>query len=143
MAVNGSAGKLWGGRFTGTPSATTLLKLTRDRADISLGGLDPLMTEYNQSIYYDRAFYKQDIAGSLAWARANHNIGILSAEEFAKIEEGLGAVQKEWDAGRFDIKPGIDEDIHTANERRLSELIGKEVGGKLHTGRYVAHRQLG
>jgi hypothetical protein len=31
------------------------------------------------------------------------------------------------------IKTG-DEDIHTANERRLTELIGP-VGGKLHTGR--------
>jgi len=28
-----------------------------------------------------------------------------------------------------------DEDIHTANERRLSEIIGKDKGGKLHTGR--------
>jgi argininosuccinate lyase len=28
-----------------------------------------------------------------------------------------------------------DEDIHTANERRLTELIGKDIGGKLHTGR--------
>ena len=27
-----------------------------------------------------------------------------------------------------------DEDIHTANERRLSELVGA-IGGKLHTGR--------
>lgn len=27
-----------------------------------------------------------------------------------------------------------DEDIHTANERRLSEIIGP-LGGKLHTGR--------
>lgn len=27
-----------------------------------------------------------------------------------------------------------DEDIHTANERRLTELIGS-LGGKLHTGR--------
>jgi argininosuccinate lyase len=31
------------------------------------------------------------------------------------------------------VKPG-DEDIHTANERRLTELVGA-VGGKLHTGR--------
>ena len=29
---------------------------------------------------------------------------------------------------------GGDEDIHTANERRLTELVGP-VGGKLHTGR--------
>ena len=34
---------------------------------------------------------------------------------------------------QFEIKPD-DEDIHTANERRLSELIGP-LGGKLHTGR--------
>ena len=42
-------------------------------------------------------------------------------------------VGAEWAAGAFEIKSG-DEDIHTANERRLSELIGS-VGGKLHTGR--------
>lgn len=42
-------------------------------------------------------------------------------------------VASEWAAGKFVVKPG-DEDIHTANERRLTELIGA-VGGKLHTGR--------
>lgn len=93
------------------------------------------MTEYNQSIYYDRAFYSQDIAGSIAWARANHHCGILSANEFSIIEKGLKDVRREWQEGKFEIKPGSDEDIHTANERRLSELIGKEIGGKLHTGR--------
>ncbi|SRR6266404_3300474 len=34
---------------------------------------------------------------------------------------------------QFQVQPD-DEDIHTANERRLSELIGP-LGGKLHTGR--------
>lgn len=34
---------------------------------------------------------------------------------------------------QFEVHPD-DEDIHTANERRLSELIGP-LGGKLHTGR--------
>jgi argininosuccinate lyase len=34
---------------------------------------------------------------------------------------------------QFEVKPD-DEDIHTANERRLSEIIGP-LGGKLHTGR--------
>lgn len=42
-------------------------------------------------------------------------------------------VASEWAAGKFVVKPG-DEDIHTANERRLTELTGA-VGGKLHTGR--------
>ena len=115
QVTTSAPGKLWGGRFT--------------------GGLDPLMIEYNQSIYYDRAFYPQDIAGSIAWARANHKRGIISAHEFATIENGLAAVKKEWEDGSFEIRMGIDEDIHTANERRLSEIVGKEIGGKLHTGR--------
>jgi argininosuccinate lyase len=42
-------------------------------------------------------------------------------------------VAEEWAQGVFEIKQG-DEDIHTANERRLTELVGA-VGGKLHTGR--------
>lgn len=100
-----------------------------------LGGMDPLMVKYNESIYYDRILHAQDIQGSIAWARANHQSGILSASEFQKIEEGLRAVEKEWKDGTFEIRPGVDEDIHTANERRLGELIGKEIGGKLHTGR--------
>ncbi|KAI1442463.1 argininosuccinate lyase [Annulohypoxylon stygium] len=106
---------LWGGRFT--------------------GGLDPLMVAYNESIHFDKALYKQDILGSIAFARANSKGGILTDDEFAKIESGLQAVMKEWDEGKFVIVPGVDEDIHTANERRLGEVIGKEVAGKLHTGR--------
>jgi argininosuccinate lyase len=99
------------------------------------GGLDPLMVSYNESIYYDRAFHTQDILGSIAWARANHKVGILTAEEFSAIESGLKKVEEEWVAGTFKIIPGVDEDIHTANERRLGEIIGKNIGGKLHTGR--------
>lgn len=47
---------------------------------------------------------------------------------------GLEAVEAEWAEDRFVIKSS-DEDIHTANERRLTEIIGSEVAGKLHTGR--------
>ncbi|KAH8685544.1 argininosuccinate lyase-like protein [Tricladium varicosporioides] len=106
---------LWGGRFT--------------------GGLDPLMVSYNESIYYDCKFYAQDIRGSIAWARANLKAGILTAAEFSAIESGFEKVKAEWEAGTFKIISGVDEDIHTANERRLGEIIGKEIGGKLHTGR--------
>ncbi|CAG8972422.1 hypothetical protein HYALB_00001110 [Hymenoscyphus albidus] len=106
---------LWGGRFT--------------------GGLDPLMVAYNESIYFDRHLYAQDIAGSIAWARANQKAGILTPEEFAAIESGFEKVKEEWVSGTFKIIPGVDEDIHTANERRLGEIIGKDIGGKLHTGR--------
>ncbi|OIW25568.1 L-Aspartase-like protein [Coniochaeta ligniaria NRRL 30616] len=95
---------LWGGRFA--------------------GGLDPLMVQSNESIYLDKVLYKQDILGSIAFARANAKSGIISQDEFSNIESGLRA-----------IVPGVDEDIHTANERRLGEVIGKDVAGKLHTGR--------
>lgn len=105
---------LWGGRFT--------------------QGLDPLMVQYNESLPYDRIFWKQDIAGSIAFARANNKTGILTAHEFSEIERGFKQIAAEWSNGTFLIKEN-DEDIHTANERRLSEIIGKEIGGKLHTGR--------
>ena len=43
-------------------------------------------------------------------------------------------MKDEWRDNKFVIRD-TDEDIHTANERRLCEIIGKEIGGKLHTGR--------
>lgn len=93
------------------------------------------MMKYNASIYYDRAFHTQDILGSIAYARANAAIGILTTTEFSAIEKGLRAVEKEWVDGTFKIVDATDEDIHTANERRLAEIIGKDTAGKLHTGR--------
>ncbi|KAK5157601.1 hypothetical protein LTR04_005426, partial [Oleoguttula sp. CCFEE 6159] len=116
------------------PAPTCLVTLSQ--ALISLiGGLDPLMVTYNESIYYDRAFYAEDIRGSIAWARANKNSGLLTEDEFSAIEKGFTQVHQEWQSNTFDIKPGVDEDIHTANERRLGEIIGTGIAGKLHTGR--------
>ena len=93
------------------------------------------MMKYNASISYDRKFYAQDIAGSIAYARANIKTGILTESEFRSIEKGLRQVEEEWRTDKFNIKLEIDEDIHTANERRLGEIIGTQVAGKLHTGR--------
>ena len=47
---------------------------------------------------------------------------------------GCSFIPFRWASGSFQIKQG-DEDIHTANERRLTELIGSDIAGKLHTGR--------
>lgn len=77
--------------------------------------------------------WAQDLRGSIAYAKATAKVGILTAEESASIISGLEQVYAEWAEGTFEIKAG-DEDIHTANERRLTELIGP-LGGKLHTGR--------
>ena len=65
----------------------------------------------------------------------NTKTGILTADEFAAIEKGLLQILDEWKNNTFEIVPGADEDIHTANERRLGEIIGKDIAGKLHTGR--------
>lgn len=69
----------------------------------------------------------------MAFAKANVQTGILTPAEAAQIVQGLQQIYQEWETGTFVEKPG-DEDIHTANERRLTELIGP-TGGKLHTGR--------
>jgi argininosuccinate lyase len=106
--------RLWGGRFTGET--------------------DPLMVQFNNSIDFDKRWCFVDLQGSKAYARATERVGILTAEEADQMIEGLDQVEQEWKDGVFHIKPS-DEDIHTANERRLSELIGAGVAGKLHTGR--------
>ncbi|CEQ42217.1 SPOSA6832_03991 [Sporobolomyces salmonicolor] len=110
------AKKLWGGRFT--------------------SGTDPLMWEFNQCLSYDKALYAVDVAGSKAYALALSRTTppILTAHELSEIHRGLDQVKSEWESGAFVIKQD-DEDIHTANERRLSEIIGGDIGGKLHTGR--------
>ncbi|KAG1768339.1 putative argininosuccinate lyase [Suillus occidentalis] len=105
--------KLWGGRFTGKT--------------------DPLMHAFNQSLKYDQRMHAADIRGSIAYAKALRRVGLLTEEEEVKMTQGLETVGREWETGQF--QPAADdEDIHTANERRLSELIGS-LGGKLHTGR--------
>ena len=58
----------------------------------------------------------------------------MSEDELKNILEGLDTIFDEWEEGKFELLPS-DEDIHTANERRLCDLIGKNIGGKLHTGR--------
>jgi argininosuccinate lyase len=93
------------------------------------------MVQYNESINFDKIFYKQDILGSMAFARANYNGGMLTKSEFERIESGLREVQREWEEDKFQIIHGADEDIHTANERRLGEIIGTDIAGKLHMGR--------
>src|SRR5690349_20059716 len=104
---------LWGGRFTQS--------------------LDQLAWNLNTSLGVDRRQAIQDVEGSLAWADAIHHAGILSDKERASISLGLATIREEFSAERFTFAPS-DEDIHTAVERRLAELIG-EAAGKLHTGR--------
>mmetsp|Transcript_30558 Transcript_30558/g.50774 ORF Transcript_30558/g.50774 Transcript_30558/m.50774 type:complete len:471 (+) Transcript_30558:84-1496(+) len=97
------------------------------------GGTDPIMEKFNESISFDKRMWAQDIRGSIAYAKAIGKVGIITDEEVKLLVDGLEQVRQEWVDGKIEIKPG-DEDIHTLNERRLTEIIGP-TGGKLHTGR--------
>lgn len=106
--------RLWGGRFT--------------------GATDPLMDLYNASLPYDKKMFDADLEGTRVYTRGLNKIKLINDEELSAIHKGLDEIKKEWIAGTFEEKLG-DEDIHTANERRLGELIGKHIAGKVHTGR--------
>ena len=95
--------------------------------------LDPQAWSLNSSLAVDQRLAIQDVNGSRAWADAIHRAGILTDKEYTSICLGLDTVKEEFSAGRFSFAAS-DEDIHTAVERRLRELIG-EAAGKLHTGR--------
>lgn len=105
--------KLWGGRY-----------------DVEI---DALMEQLNVSIGFDHRLWQVDIEGSRAWAEGLHRAGLLTKDEVETIDDGLIQIAKEWRTGSFELAPD-DEDIHTAIERRLHELVGP-VAGKLHTGR--------
>jgi argininosuccinate lyase len=114
MSGEGDGGsKLWGGRFS--------------------KGVTSEMEKFNSSISYDKRMWRADIDGSIAYAKAIRKCGIITEDELNAMIEGLETVRSEWLDGKFVLLPS-DEDIHTANERRLTELKG-EVGKKLHTGR--------
>nr|XP_040036726.1 argininosuccinate lyase isoform X2 [Gasterosteus aculeatus aculeatus] len=111
--ANTEGGKLWGGRF--------------------LGDTDPMMEKFNASIAYDQRMWNADIRGSKAYVKALEKAKLVTTDEMNQILHGLDQICGEWSKGVFVIKPE-DEDIHTANERRLKELISAPAG-KLHTGR--------
>ena len=105
--------QLWGGRF-GSPT-------------------DALMRQFNDSLSFDVRLWEADLDGSAAYASALARAGVVTAEEADVLLDGLDEIRAEFAQQRFEFRNG-DEDIHTAVERRLGELIG-DLAGKLHTGR--------
>ena len=104
---------LWGGRFS-------------EPTDDDLKAL-------NDSIGFDIRFYREDIQGSIVYAQAIADAEVITQDEADTIIKGLNKVLEEFESDKFVIQSG-DEDIHSAVERRLIEIVG-DVGGKLHTGR--------
>jgi len=105
--------RMWGGRFQGS--------------------LDERIDRLNRSFPFDRRLYAQDVAGSIAWARALRRAGVLDGKEVETVVSGLKRIRGEFEQGRFRARTS-DEDIHSAVERRLVALVGS-AGEKLHTGR--------
>ncbi|NNN16342.1 MAG: argininosuccinate lyase [Acidimicrobiaceae bacterium] len=103
---------LWQGRFSTGPS-------------------DELMA-FTESLSIDRQLWKQDIQGSLAHVAGLEVAGILSESDVAVLISALHQVESEMTRG--DFIPEGDEDIHSAVERRVTEIAG-DIGAKLHTGR--------
>jgi argininosuccinate lyase len=97
------------------------------------GKLDPQAWLLNASLPFDQRMAEQDVRGSIAWATAIFQAGVLTETEHATLLEGLNAIAAEFASNAFTFDEA-DEDIHSAVERRLKELVGP-VGGKLHTGR--------
>ena len=104
---------LWHGRFEGGPAGDLLA--------------------YTESLSFDRALAGDDITGSRAHVRGLVRAELLDGDEASAILGALDAVEAELADGSF-VTVESDEDIHTAIERRVTELAG-EAGAKLHTGR--------
>ncbi|MBS0191852.1 MAG: argininosuccinate lyase [Phycisphaerales bacterium] len=105
---------LWGGRFESRP--------------------DELFKEFNDSLPVDAALAAHDIEGSIAWARAIHRAGVLTADELGRLTSALSALLTEISKSPSLPLADNDEDIHSWVERRLIEAAG-DLGKKLHTGR--------
>ena len=102
--------KLWGGAFAETT--------------------DALVDRFGQSIETDLNFWQEDIIGSVAHARMLGATGIITEAEAQELIDGLEKIHEE---GPTYLKLDV-EDIHTAIEYRLRQLVG-DVAGKLHTAR--------
>ena len=104
---------LWHGRFTEAPA-------------------DSLMA-FTASIGFDVRLWRDDIAGSTAHAEMLGATGVLPRVDVDAIVAALRQVESEFVAGNF-VFVSSDEDIHTAIERRVTEIAGP-AGAKLHTAR--------
>ncbi len=103
---------LWHGRFAGGPSEA--------------------LQALNDSLPFDQRMFREDIDGSRAHVRMLCDVGLFTEAERDGVLAALDTVEHEIESGSFDFQVN-DEDIHTAVERRVTEL--DPAGAKMHTGR--------
>ncbi len=90
--------------------------------------------EFSSSINFDINLFHYDIKVNKAHAKMLESIGILNDEEFQQINNGLTIIEEKFNSGEWTPSSNKYEDIHSATEDKLTELIG-DVAKKLHTGR--------
>jgi argininosuccinate lyase len=108
---------LWSGRFAGSPDAR--------------------LVEFGASFKFDRRLFDDDVTGSVAWAEALLNAGVLSPGDAASITGALEEIRAAGtDNPAFFASEAAqqDEDIHSFVERELVARVG-DAGRRLHTGR--------
>lgn len=109
---NDNAQKLWGGVFEGT--------------------LDSLAEQFNDSLPFDKAMFREDITASIAHARMLGERNIIARAEAESICAALNAIRRDIEDGRLEVKDA--EDIHSFVEAELVGRVG-DCGKKLHTAR--------
>lgn len=113
MTSKNTSEKPWGGRFHHTTNNS--------------------VEKFTESVSFDYRLYRHDIMGSIAHTRMLMKVGVLEDEEANTIIQGLEAIHKEIESGKFQWKIEL-EDVHMNIESALVERVG-EIGKKLHTGR--------
>ena len=113
MSNKSTTNPLWGARFSQGAGAIT--------------------QNYTSSVDVDKRLYKEDIAGSLAYALALKEAKVISAKDYLKISKGLKSILLEIESGKFEWKHEL-EDVHMNIESALFKKAGN-AAKKLHTGR--------
>ncbi|MFL6248525.1 MAG: argininosuccinate lyase [Thermoanaerobaculia bacterium] len=96
---------MWGGRFSEGPSA--------------------LLRALNDSFAFDRELFAEDVEGSIAWAHALGDAGVLTSQEVSTLVDALRSLT---------LTDSDAEDVHSYVEAELRKRVGA-LAGKLHTGR--------
>jgi len=105
---------LWGGRF-------------KEKASLQF-------KKFNDSLPVDYRMAVQDIVGSIAWAQAIHEVGVLNDDELSRLTAALNELKLSVEENPNQILLSDAEDIHSWVEIQLIDKTG-DLGKKLHTGR--------
>jgi argininosuccinate lyase len=92
------------------------------------------MATLSRSTHFDWRLAPYDLAGSRAHAKALHRAGLLTDAQLVAMVNGVDALASEVSSAAFQPAES-DEDVHGALERRLVELVGADLGGRLRAGR--------